>query len=374
MKLVGVELINFRNINQAKINFNLTNFIIGDNAQGKTNILEALHYLSVGNSFKTRQEEWLVKKGELFGSVKGELVYFDGRIITVGVVWERGEDGAHRQLKLNGAKVSRKNLLGNLLTVIFSPDDVSLLKLQPAQRRSFLDSLISRTNKVYYADLLDYTKTLKQRNQLLFLAKLGREDYIEIDAWDDKLAQTGSRIIKARVELVGELNQKIKQFFYKLTDSDKEFSITYTADPKFINPVSYKEKLTSIRSIDIKSGHTNFGPHRDDLRLLLDNWDAKNTVSQGEFRLMILALKLAEGEYIQKHFNETPVYLMDDVFSELDNNKSQALIEFLKDFQVIYTTIDNRFVTPGAQVVIVKEGMTTTNESHKTTELVAKTN
>lgn len=374
MRLVGVELINFRNINNAKINFGLTNFIIGDNAQGKTNVLEALHYLSVGNSFKTHHEEWLVKKGELFGSATGSLIYSDSRTANINVVWERGDEGARHQFKLNGAKVTRKNLLGNLLTVIFSPDDVSLLKLQPAQRRAFLDSLISRTNKVYYADLLDYIKTLKQRNQLLFLIKLGREDYMEIDAWDDRLAELGSRIIRARVELIKELNQKIKPFFYKLTSSDKEFSIIYTADAKFIDPLIYKEKLRSIRTIDIKSGHTNFGPHRDDLMLLLDNWDAKNTASQGEFRLMILALKLAEGEYIQERFNEPPVYLMDDVFSELDINKSHALIDFLKDAQAIYTTTDNRFVTPDAQVVIVEGGTIIQNESHKTPELVTQAN
>ena len=266
--------------------------------------------------------------------------------------------------------------MGTLLTVLFSPDDVSLLRLQPAQRRGFLDSLISRTNKVYHADLLDYTKTLKQRNQLLFLAKLGREDYIEIDAWDNKLAELGSRIIQTRIELVEQLNQKIKPFFHALAESVKEFSIIYTADPKFADPLVYKEKLASIRSQDIKSGHTNFGPHRDDLMLLLNGWDARNTASQGEFRLMILALKLAEGEYIRARFNENPVYLMDDVFSELDPHKSKALIGFLGNAQTIYTTTDERFVTPAARVIIVKEGaiIQNQNELTKTPEFVAETN
>ncbi|MFA5967353.1 MAG: DNA replication and repair protein RecF [Patescibacteria group bacterium] len=374
MKLTGVDITNFRNIVSAKTNFGLTNFIIGDNAQGKTNILEALHYLSVGNSFKTRQEEWLVKNGELYGSVQGELTYGEGRQAVIDVVWERTDEETHRQFKLNGTKIARKTLLGTLLTVIFSPDDVSLLRLQPAQRRGFLDSLISRTNKVYHADLLDYTKTLKQRNQLLFLAKLGREDYIEIDAWDNKLAELGSRIIQARLELVEQLNQKIKPFFHALAESAKEFSIVYTADPKFTDPAIYKDKLASIRSIDIKSGHTNFGPHRDDLMLLLNGWDARNTASQGEFRLMILALKLAEGEYIRARFNEMPVYLMDDVFSELDPHKSRALIEFLGNAQAIYTTTDERFVTPEAQVIIVKEGtiIKTQNEFSTTPEFVAE--
>lgn len=376
MKIVKAELINFRNIAYAKAVFGLTNFIIGDNAQGKTNILEALHYLSAGNSFKTHQEDWLVKKGELYGSVAGELIQVGRDAKTINVVWERGEEEIHRQFKLNGVKIARKNLLGNLLTVIFSPDDVSLLRLQPAQRRGFLDSLISRTNKIYHADLVDYTKTLKQRNQLLFLAKLGREDYIEIDAWDNKLAELGSRIIQARIGLVEQLNQKIKPFFHTLAESDKGFSIVYTVDPKFTDPAAYKDKLTHIRPIDIKSGHTNFGPHRDDLLLLLDGWDARNTASQGEFRLMILALKLAEGKYIQERFNETPVYLMDDVFSELDAHKSRALIEFLKNAQAIYTTTDERFVTPDAQVIIVKEGeiIQHQNELAKTPGLIAETN
>ena len=359
MRLLTAELTNFRNLGAAKANFGLTNFIIGDNAQGKTNVLEALHCLSVGNSFKTHHEEWLITKGELFGSVKGEFTYGDDRTGTLEVVWERGEEEIHRQFKLNGTKIARKSLLGNLLTVIFSPDDVSLLRLQPAQRRGFLDSLISRTSKVYHADLLDYIKTLKQRNQLLFLAKLGREDYIEIDAWDDKLAQLGSRIVQARLVLVEQLNQKIGTLFHELAGSDKGFSIIYTADPKFADPLVYKEKLSSIRSIDIKSGHTNFGPHRDDLMLLLDGWDARNTASQGEFRLMVLALKLSEGEYIQQRFNEVPIYLMDDVFSELDAGKSRALIGFLGHSQTIYTATDERFVTPDATVFRVEQGVIT---------------
>ena len=376
MKFLKAELINFRNLGAAKVEFGSTNFIVGDNAQGKTNILEALHYLSVGNSFKIHHEEWLITKGELFGSVKGELIYGDGRPAMIDVVWERGDEEIHRQFKLNGTKIARKNLLGNLLTVLFSPDDVSLLRLQPAQRRGFLDSLISRTNKVYHADLLDYTKTLKQRNQLLFLAKLGREDYIEIDAWDAKLAELGSRIVRARLELVEQLNQRIKPFFHTLAESTKEFSVIYTANPKFTDPAVYKEKLANIRTIDIKSGHTNFGPHRDDLLLLLDGWDARNTASQGEFRLMILALKLAEGAYIYQRFNEAPVYLMDDVFSELDVHKSRALIGFLGDAQTIYTTTDQRFVTPGAKVIIVKEGaiIQNQNEPTKTPELTTETN
>jgi len=376
MKLTRAEFTNFRNLTSAKTEFGLTNFIIGDNAQGKTNILEALHYLSAGNSFKTHQEEWLVKKGELYGNVKGEFVQSDNRSRVIDVVWERADEEIHRQFKLNGVKVARKNLLGTLLTVIFSPDDVSLLRLQPAQRRGFLDSLISRTNKVYHADLLDYTKTLKQRNQLLFLAKLGREDYIEINAWDDKLAELGSRIVRDRLALVNQLNQRIKPFFHTLAESAKEFSIIYTADPKFTDPAVYKEKLASIRSIDIKSGHTNFGPHRDDLMLLLDGWDARNTASQGEFRLMILALKLAEGEYIKQRFNETPVYLMDDVFSELDAHKSRALIGFLGEAQAIYTTTDERFVTPEARVIIIKEGSIIQNQNEPATapEFVAETN
>ncbi|MFH0912376.1 MAG: DNA replication and repair protein RecF [Patescibacteria group bacterium] len=356
MKLLSAELTNFRNLSQAGLNFSATNFIIGDNAQGKTNILEALYYLSAGSSFKTHREEWLITQGELFSCIKSNFVYSDGREGSLEAVWERGEETIQRQFKLNGAKVSRKQILGQLLSVIFSPDDVSLLRLMPAQRRGFLDSLISRTNKAYHADLLDYTKTLKQRNQLLFLAKIGREDYIEIDAWDAKLSELGSRIIQARLELVEQLNQKLKPFFHTLAESNKDFSIIYAAEPKFTDPVVYKEKLVQIRPIDIKSGHTNFGPHRDDLMFLLNGWDARNTASQGEFRLMVLALKLAEGEYIQQRFNETPVYLMDDVFSELDAHKSQALIKFLSAGQTIYTTTDERFITPTATIVKVKAG------------------
>lgn len=361
MRLLSAELTNFRNLSQARVDFGNTNFIVGDNAQGKTNILEALHCLSMGNSFKTHREEWLIKKGELFSRVSGAFNYGDGREVTMEVVWERAEEVVHKQFKLNGAKVSRKQLLGNLLTVIFSPDDVSLLRLQPAQRRGWLDGVITKTNKVYYADLLDYTKALKQRNQLLMMVKLGRGELSEVDVWDDKLSQLGSKIVQTRLGIIERLNQTIKPFFQHLAATDQEFSLVYTADPRFIAPEIYKQKLFSIRAIDIKSGHTNFGPHRDDLLLLLNGWDARNTASQGEFRLMVLALKLAEGEYIYQRFAETPIYLMDDVFSELDPHKSRGLIKFLSGAQTIYTATDQRFVAPGATVIQIEQGQVKTN-------------
>ena len=355
MQLIKAKITNFRNLEQVAIEFQDRNFIIGDNAQGKTNILEAIHYLSNGSSFRSRQDNWLVKHNETSAMVECDFVAYQ-QTKNITVAWQKLDEKITKLFKLNGTKIGRAKLIGNLLTVLFSPDDTALLRMQPSQRRAFLDALIAKTDKVYYADWLDYLNTLKQRNQLLKLIKQNVVDIDELADWDQKIAETGSRIIQKRHQLIKNISGLVNQLFQQIYGSQREVTLTYTTPIELADPANYLNYLQQRRSIETRIGFTIFGPHRDDLEIFLDGWDARQSASQGEFRLLVLALKLAEGEYLKQQTKETPIYLFDDVFSELDQAKSRALINCLQGVQVIFTTIDRRFADQTANIIEIEQG------------------
>lgn len=355
MQLVKAKITNFRNLDQIEINFQDRNFLIGNNAQGKTNILEAIHYLSNGSSFRSRQDNWLIQHNKDSAMVECDFIACQ-QAQSITVAWQKLDEKITKLFKLNGAKISRAKLIGNLLTVLFSPDDTALLRMQPSQRRAFLDALIAKIDKVYYADWLDYLNTLKQRNQLLKLIKQNVVGIDELADWDQKIAETGSRIVQKRHQLIKNISGLVSQLFQQIYGSQREVTLAYTTPIELADPVNYLNHLQQRRGVETKIGFTIFGPHRDDLEIFLDGWDARQSASQGEFRLLVLALKLAEGEYLKQQTKETPVYLFDDVFSELDQTKSRALINCLQGVQVIFTTVDRRFADKSANIVEIEQG------------------
>jgi len=355
MQLVKAKINNFRNLDQVEIEFQDRNFLIGDNAQGKTNILEAIHYLSNGSSFRSRQDNWLVQHNKNSAMVECDFIA-NQQTRNITIAWQKIDDKITKLFKLNGAKISRAKLLGNLLTVLFSPDDTALLRMQPSQRRAFLDALIAKTDKVYYADWLDYLNTLKQRNQLLKLIKQNMVDIDELIDWDHKISETGSRIVRKRHKLIQEISGLVNQFFQQIYGSERKVTLTYTTSVDLADPTNYLNYLQQRRIIETKIGFTMFGPHRDDLEIFLGGWDARQMASQGEFRLLVLALKLAEGEYLKQQTKETPIYLLDDVFSELDATKNHALINCLQGLQVVFTTVDHRFTSATDNIIEIDHG------------------
>lgn len=357
MKFLSVQLVNFRNISKAKITFGDKNFLIGSNAQGKTNILEALHYFSLGSSFKSKQEQWLIKIDEPFARIDGILNVNGDKQKQVSVILEKDELGVVKTLKLDHRKVNKKEFLGNVLTVLFAPDEISLLRLQPVMRRSLMNDIIVKTHPTYWDDITNYTRALKQRNQLLFLIRQHRADITELEGWDEKLALLGSRIAKSRQNLVEGLNCFVEKFFVQFVGREQKLRLVYHTQVRMIDPQWYMSQLVQNRDSDIIYGHTTFGPHRDDLIFLIDNRDARYIASQGEFRLIILALRLAEGKYLEEILGDSPIYLMDDVFSELDVEKSQRIIALLEGVQSIFTTTDRKLANQnGAQSFLVEAG------------------
>lgn len=368
MQLIKARINNFRNLRQIEINFQDRNFLIGGNAQGKTNILEAIHYLSNGSSFRSRQDAWLIDHKEVSAMVEGDFT-IRGQTQNITIAWQKIDHKIVKLFKLNGTKVSRAKLIGNLLTVLFSPDDTALLRMQSSQRRAFLDALIAKIDKSYYADWLDYLNTLKQRNQLLKLIKQNAIETDELIDWDYKISEAGSKIVRKRHKLIQEISSLVNRFFQRIYGSERKVALVYTTPIDLADQVNYLNHLQQRRAVETRIGFTMFGPHRDDLEILLDGWDARQSASQGEFRLLVLAFKLAEGEYLKIKTQERPVYLLDDVFSELDEAKNRALIECLKEMQVVFTTVDRRFADATANIIDIEQG-TIKKSKHEFAEIV----
>ncbi len=345
MRFVSTKLTNFRNIADVSIDFNDKNFLIGANAQGKTNILEALHYLSLGKSFKTIQEQWLIKIGESAARIEGVFVADNGEEQNISVVLQNTEMGLIKTFQINQTKTSKKEFLKHIPSIIFTPDEVGLIKIQSLARRALMNNILTKTQITYLDDLSTYNKILKQRNQLLFLIKQNRVDIEELEGWDSRLAELGCKIIAARKNLIIELNKSIGDFFNQLSGEENSLKLAYINHSQIESSENYLIKLKNNRELDIKLTHTSFGPHRDDLQFLLNNQDAIQLASQGQFRLIVLALKLAKGEYLKNILQETPIYLMDDVFSELDAEKIDYIHNLFENNQSIFTTTNQNLVT-----------------------------
>ncbi|MBN2585533.1 DNA replication/repair protein RecF [Patescibacteria group bacterium] len=358
MKCTSLTLINFRNISNAEISFGKNNFLVGDNGQGKTNVLEALYYLSAGDSFRSSKEAWAIKTGELFARIEASFELDNGNPRVANVVLERDEVGVTKNFRLDNAKVSKADFLGSFLMVLFAPDNVSLMRLQPVTRRAFMNHLIAKVDPTYYDDLMAYAKALKQRNQLLTLVRRHQADVKELSPWDDRMSVLGSQIIKKRQALIDALGVWVGPIYSQITGQvDARLRVVYQTDAGVIGPEQYISRLIKNRDEDIRYGHTTFGPHRDDLVFLLNDLDARQVASQGEFRLIMVALRLAEGEYIKKQLQESPIYLLDDIFSELDEGNSKRVINFLEDAQIIITTTDRHKISKDANVLNVEAGV-----------------
>lgn len=356
MKLLTLKLVNFRNLANVQINLGLKNFLIGDNAQGKTNILEAIYLLSTGKSFKFKQDPWLIKTGELISRVDGEIEYSNQDKFYPTIVLERDGLGVKKFLRLNNQPSQRRDFLNKVLTVLFTPDEVNLLRLYPAARRLWLNRLLAKAELTYFDDLINYHQALKQRNQLLGLIKRGQKPTSELDVWDEQLAELGSRIVSRRQLLMSNFTLLADNFFSQLNTQHKQIKLVYKTKLGIHQKEAYLKILQQQHPEDIIYGHTQTGPHRDDLLMLINNQDSRQMASQGEFRLMVIAMKLAEGAYLESIWREPPIYLMDDVFSELDNNIIAKVTSAIAGYQTIFTTTQRDIAAAQDRILIVDAG------------------
>ncbi len=343
MRVDRLILRNYRNYEMLDIEFiNNVNIFIGENAQGKTNILEAVYMGAVGRSHRTAEDDDLVgwekdsASVDLFFTRQGVANKLGFRLIK----------GRNKEILFNDFAIKPREVLGSLNAVLFSPEDLWLIKGAPAMRRRFLDIEIAQASPLYYRNLLQYNRVVNQRNHLL--KKVADKSKLPelLASWEEQLAKLAVFIVTKRLEAVKKLGMLANLMHRRLTVSRESLALTYHLagnDGDIPNDLYgwYREKLDTWREMDIARGSTSVGPHRDDVIMKVNARELRSFGSQGQQRTGILALKLAELEFLKSETGEYPVLLLDDVMSELDGLRREQLIAFIRDrIQTFITATD----------------------------------
>ena len=306
--------------------------LYGGNAQGKTALIEALYLTCTGRSHRTTRDAELVKTGEAFARVTVEAERRDGRH-DVEILLRPGEK---KRITVGGSVATRSgDLMGHVTGVLFSPEDLRMVKDGPAERRRFVDMELSQMRPAYYAALQRYNRALLQRGTLL---KTG--DLTCLDAWDEQLAKSGAEIMRARISFVEKLSGIAKEVHQSISGGES-FSIEYRPGAKTEpDAQSILKLLQDARALDLRRLTTSVGPHRDDLMFFVAGADARAYGSQGQQRTLALSLKLSELEVMRLETGEYPVLMLDDVMSELDPDRRRFLLERLSGVQTLIASTD----------------------------------
>ncbi len=342
MYITELEAVAFRNLSKITVRpCREVNLIYGDNAQGKTNLLEALWMFTGCRSFRSAKETELLQ----FGKPKARLRldYFGhGREQTLQLDIEKG-----RVFTQNGVRLpSASRVMGEFLAVVFSPVHLTLVKEGPAARRQFLDSAIGQLKPKYAAALSDYNKAVQQRNVVLKDAVYHSELMDTLDDWEERIAYYGSEIVRQRMGYVRHLGAYSQEIYAGISQKKETLRLGYTeAVPTEGGSrrdiyESMIDSLRRARKDDLLTGTTSVGPHRDDLTVEIDFLSARTFASQGQQRSAALALKLGEAAVIREFTREQPVALLDDVMSELDSTRQNYILNHIRDWQVFITCCD----------------------------------
>lgn len=332
MYITEVSLQNFRNLAQLKIEPSEgINVIYGSNAQGKTNFLESLYFCAMGRSLRGKSDQQLIRFDEEESHIR-MLVQRKQRYDRIDVHLKKDEK---KGIAVNGLPVRKLgDLFGTLYAVIFSPEDLSLVKDGPGERRRFLDMELCQLSKVYYYDLQQYYRILKQRNNLLKEIQKKPQLQETLFVWDDQLAEYGERIIAARKRFLIRLDEIAAEKLSQLTGGRDHLQTIYKPN---CEEGMLAEKLRKNIDRDIYFGSTQSGPHKDDILFSIDGREVKVYGSQGQQRTTALAARLAEIDLIREETGEEPVLLLDDVFSELDENRQKFLLQSIEGLQAFVT-------------------------------------
>ena len=344
MIIESVELKNFRNYKSLQMDFDSgTNILYGDNAQGKTNILESLYLSATTKSHK--------------GSKDKELINFDSDEAHIKTIINKKDipyridihlkKNSAKGIAINGMPIKKASeLFGILNVVFFSPEDLNLIKNGPAERRRFLDIAISQLKPKYAVTLSQYNKAVAQRNVLLKDIQLHSELYDTLDIWEDRIAFFASEIIRQRLGYINKLSSYTDEIYSGLSSGKEKLDISYDQQTVVVGETkqelyeNMKNQLYQARKNDLVTGFTSVGPHRDDLSIKIDRLSARNYGSQGQQRSAALALKLGEAAVIKNFSDVQPVALLDDVMSELDTSRQNYILNHIRDWQVFITCWD----------------------------------
>jgi len=328
-----LRLQSYRSYGDATFEFgNGVNIIVGSNASGKTNLLEAILVLCRGSSYRAKDVDLIA-----FSAPWSRLdaTALEGKRT---VVLERKENTSEKKYVIHSVPLKRLVLTKTLPVVVFEPDHLRLLSGGPERRREYIDGILEQTISGYAKLKRDYKRTLAQRNKLL------KSPYIRPDemfVWDVRLSELAGKIVSYRTILITQLQEEISTIYRSLSQTENEITISYSSSCNISNySTDLMKHLERNLHEDKLRGYTSYGPHRDDIDIKIDSHPAAVSASRGESRTILLTLKILELKIIEKSRNKKPLFLLDDVFSELDGSRRKALTNYLQDYQTFITTTD----------------------------------
>ena len=363
MYIEKIEIEGFRNYENEKAEFHKNiNIITGENAQGKTNLLESIYFTSFGKSFRTSKDREMIGFEKDYLRVSACYVDEEDEEERENMVIALARDG-RKSAQINGRTVERiSEIINNHYAVIFSPEDLKIVKDEPERRRNFIDSEICQLSFSYFNALSKYKKILLQRNMYL---KERNIDENLLEVWDENLSEEGARIIVKRKEFIDRLSLISNKIHSNITDGKENPTTVYESNiPLIGSKDEIKEEfllcLTNARERDIQMGNTSRGPHKDDIDIRIKDKSTRKFASQGQQRTVALSLKLAEIELIKEEKGQYPILLLDDVFSELDEGRQRYLVDYLDMMQVFITAaeVPEKIIKyfPDSKKITVKEG------------------
>lgn len=367
MYIKNIKLKDFRSYESLSLKFNKkVNLILGANAQGKTNLLESIYMTSIGRSFRTVRDAEMIRFGADFAKIYIEAEK-EGIDKTVEIILV---NNSKKSIKKDGVKAKKTSeLLDNIYMVIFSPEDMKIVKDEPEKRRKFIDKELCQIKPAYYNNLYSYKKILQERNAYL---KEMFVDPVMIEVWNEELSRYGAEIIHQRKDFIDKLKISSSKINLKITNGKENLIIDYAPDIKYHEDKAeqktiFKKILEESLDTDIRNRNTSRGPHRDDLDFTIisgdEAIDARKFGSQGQQRTAALSLKLAEIDIIKRETGEDPILLLDDVMSELDMERQEFLVKALSSNQLFITTteIPESIIKefPGASEFHIKKGEVT---------------
>ena len=344
MIIESIKLESFRNYKSLKLKFDSgTNIFYGDNAQGKTNILEAIYLCGTTKSHKGSKDTDIIKFNEEEAHIRMKIKKNESSV-KVDMHLKKNKT---KGIAINGVPIKKASeLFGVANFVFFSPEDLNIIKNGPGERRRFMDLELCQLSRIYLYNLSNYNRIINQRNKLLRDINFHPEYLDTLQIWDDQLVKYGKNIIKERLVFVKRLNSMIHGIHKKLSGDKEELLVRYDCS---VNAENYGEILKKNREKDIRFKMTSQGPHRDDLIFQVGGIDIRKFGSQGQQRTAALSLKLSEIELVKQEIKDTPVLLLDDVLSELDNKRQHYLLNSIHDIQTLITCtgiddfVDNKF-------------------------------
>ena len=335
---------NYRNLKEGHFNFgNQINYIYGMNAQGKTNLLESIWMFTGARSFRKSKDSELINFQKEYAKIEGDF-FFENRNQKISVNFA----DKRRKIFLNGIPTAYPTeMIGRFRAVLFTPHHLSLVRDGPENRRKFLDSALCQLDANYVREIVGYNKILKHRNALLKQIQRQTASPDFLDVWNEKLIQTGYKILKRRLEYIQEINVESTRIYSEISNQRESLKIRYVSSIVKNSKMdciskdeiikSFADKLKSNESLEINQGFTLVGPHKDDIEMTIQDLNLKKFGSQGQQRSVVLSLKLAEATVLRRHIGEFPVVLLDDIMSELDDFRIDYIMSKLNNYQTFIT-------------------------------------